>query len=380
MRIAQLSMVLAVFFAANRAAAATWLREDTDATIIMLGPFLDATDGVTAETGITAAAMEPNIMLSKAGGGFALRSETDDPAHSQTGWYTVPLDATDTSTPGKLIVKVHDSAVHMPVWTEFQVVPANVYDSLVGGSDKLQVDVDEWNNTAVPTEHTAGYPIVTIKDGVGTGEISTEDGIVAANVTHIAGSSQPANNAQMFFNGTGYGVHVREGQFNGAATGNIIEFVGANPWDDYTGCEVIITRYSDHDQRLVRTITNLYQQGVFVLDQEVTVANGDKWVVVAGSPMRRAILSVEEANPCGRKLSKEQRCGPVCENGLVWQFCGRVGWTDRSSTSQTQNGVTPRWQNDMGLANKNDWRNKRPSAKPSAGNWLCEIHLIPPCD
>lgn len=46
-----------------------------------------------------------------------------------------------------------------------------------------------WNTTAVPTENTAGYPIVTVKDGTGTGEIDTfsgkvllQDGAVTASV------------------------------------------------------------------------------------------------------------------------------------------------------------------------------------------------------
>jgi hypothetical protein len=41
----------------------------------------------------------------------------------------------------------------MPVWTEFQVVPANVYDSLVGGSDKLQADTVEISGSAAPADN-----------------------------------------------------------------------------------------------------------------------------------------------------------------------------------------------------------------------------------
>lgn len=46
----------------------------------------------------------------------------------------------------------------------------------------LRVNVTYWNGTAVPSEHTAGYPIVTVKDGTGTGEIDTTSGgvLVAA--------------------------------------------------------------------------------------------------------------------------------------------------------------------------------------------------------
>ncbi len=42
-----------------------------------------------------------------------------------------------------------------------------------------QANVTTWNGTAVPSEHTAGYPIATIKDGTGTGEINTNAGAVA---------------------------------------------------------------------------------------------------------------------------------------------------------------------------------------------------------
>ncbi len=45
--------------------------------------------------------------------------------------------------------------------------------------DMWNVNVENWNTTAVPAEHTAGYPIVTIKDGTGTGEINTNAGAVA---------------------------------------------------------------------------------------------------------------------------------------------------------------------------------------------------------
>lgn len=42
------------------------------------------------------------------------------------------------------------------------------------------VNVEKWNATSVPAEHTAGYPVATIKDGTGTGEIDTNAGVVLA--------------------------------------------------------------------------------------------------------------------------------------------------------------------------------------------------------
>jgi hypothetical protein len=41
---------------------------------------------------------------------------------------------------------------------------------------QIDVNVERWNATAVPAEHSAGYPVVTVKDGTGTGEINTNAG------------------------------------------------------------------------------------------------------------------------------------------------------------------------------------------------------------
>lgn len=49
----------------------------------------------------------------------------------------------------------------------------------------VDVNVERWNATAVPAEHTAGYPIVTVKDGTGTGEIDTDSGRVAVTEAQV---------------------------------------------------------------------------------------------------------------------------------------------------------------------------------------------------
>ena len=88
----------------------------------MLGPFLDKTDGVTEETGLS-----PTVEVSKNGGAFGARNDATAIAHDSNGWYTVVLDATDTGTLGILTVKVDAAATHLPVWKEYSVVHANVY-------------------------------------------------------------------------------------------------------------------------------------------------------------------------------------------------------------------------------------------------------------
>lgn len=155
---------------------ATWLKQST-AIEIKVGPFLDSTDGNTQETALTIS--QADVRLAKNGGDWAQKNESTTLVHEEAGWYRCLLDTTDTNTLGILIVAIHETGA-LPVWKEYLVVPANVYDSVVSGSDKLDVNVEEWNATSVPAEHTAGYPIVTVKDGTGTGELDTGSGVVLA--------------------------------------------------------------------------------------------------------------------------------------------------------------------------------------------------------
>lgn len=175
---------------------ATWLKQST-AVDIALGPFVDSTDGFTAETGLTIS--QADVRLKKNNGNWGQKSESTTATHEENGWYEVPLDTTDTGTLGILVVAVNESGA-LPVWREFLVVPANVYDSVISGTDKLDVNVEEWNATSVPSEHTAGYPIVTVKDGTGTGEINTTSGRVDADVTHIATAAVSTTTAQLGVN------------------------------------------------------------------------------------------------------------------------------------------------------------------------------------
>ncbi len=117
---------------------ALWLKQSTAATV-KLGPFVDETDGVTAETGLTIS--QADIRLSKNGGDIAQSNNAAGATHDELGYYDVPLDTTDTNTLGRLFVAVSEAGA-LPVWQEFMVVPANVWDSMFG-SDKLEVDITQ---------------------------------------------------------------------------------------------------------------------------------------------------------------------------------------------------------------------------------------------
>lgn len=112
-----------------------FLKQSTAADIA-LGPFVDATDGVTAETALTIA--QADVRVKKGGGAWAQKNDATSATHEENGWYEVALNSTDTNTLGPLMVAVSEAGA-LPVYREFMVVPANVYDSLVAGTDTLDV-------------------------------------------------------------------------------------------------------------------------------------------------------------------------------------------------------------------------------------------------
>lgn len=123
-----------------------WLKQSTAATLV-LGPFVDSTDGFTAETALTIA--QADVRLSKNGGAFAQKNDATAATHMENGYYSCPLNATDTNTLGVIDVAVNETGA-LPVFLKAMVVPALVYDSLVAGTEYLPVDPHrvEWSISA----------------------------------------------------------------------------------------------------------------------------------------------------------------------------------------------------------------------------------------
>lgn len=139
------------------------LKQSTAATI-KLGAFVDDTDGKTAETGLTIS--QADIRLSKNGGDFAQTNNATGATHDELGYYNVPLDATDTGTLGRLLVAVHESGA-LPVWKEFLVVTANVYDTLCS-TDTFDVNVTSLADdviTAGKFDESTAFPLKSADTG-----------------------------------------------------------------------------------------------------------------------------------------------------------------------------------------------------------------------
>jgi hypothetical protein len=115
-----------------------FLKQSTAYTFRM-GPFVDDTDGKTAETGLTIE--DSHIRVSKAGGNFIDKNETTNAAHDEAGFYVVILDTTDTNTVGELQIAIHMSGA-LPVFKTFQVVEEAIYDAMFAASATLVTKID----------------------------------------------------------------------------------------------------------------------------------------------------------------------------------------------------------------------------------------------
>lgn len=172
---------------------ACWLKQST-AVDIGMGPFLDSADGNSQETTLTIT--QPDIRLKKNGGAWAQKSAAQTLSHEEAGWYEVSLSTTDTDTLGILIVAIHESGA-LPVWREFMVVAANVYDSLIGGGDVLDVSVTQFGGSNIT--QSGGRPEV--------------------NTSHIAGSAVSTSSAQIGVNVVNAGATAWN---SGAITANTL--------------------------------------------------------------------------------------------------------------------------------------------------------------
>lgn len=156
-----------------------YLKADTQ-TIVIVGPFVDATDGYTPETGVTLGAADAaevlkhnsNTVVDASGYTFSAITGAD-------GMYALTLPASVLDTEGRLDVYVADTSVCRPVKHEFMVVSANVFDSLFAAAttDYLQVDSlqIDGNATSAMLSGTTG---------------------LNADVTKISGSATAADNLE----------------------------------------------------------------------------------------------------------------------------------------------------------------------------------------
>jgi len=113
-----------------------FLRQST-AVDVLIGPFVDLTDGHVAETGES-----PAVTLSKNGQALAAKNDATTPAHDAAGHYNCEFDATDTNTVGTLVATVAETAGARAVRHEWQVMDEPAYDVLFGSTSTILTSAD----------------------------------------------------------------------------------------------------------------------------------------------------------------------------------------------------------------------------------------------
>lgn len=137
---------------------------------IRMGPFVDATDGVTPETGITLGAADQAEVLKANGAATVAMAGTFAAVTGSDGWYDYTASTSDTNTVGEVVFVVQDSSACLPVFVRGFVLEEAIYDSLFGAS------ANGFNSS----------------------------GVVNANVTQISGDATAATNLEADYDGTGY--------------------------------------------------------------------------------------------------------------------------------------------------------------------------------
>lgn len=149
-----------------------FLRQSTASQAVVLGPFIDDTDGASEETGLTIA--NTDIRISKDGGNIVGKNSGGG-THDELGLYTVTFDATDTDTVGPMQVLVSVAGA-LPVYHEFFVLEEAIYDGLfASGATSVPADmVAISGNTAAADNLSASAR--TILTGTFTGTPTTTTG------------------------------------------------------------------------------------------------------------------------------------------------------------------------------------------------------------
>ncbi len=150
-----------------------YLRTNT-ATRITVGPFLDKTDGITPEVAITVTSEKLTFVVDTAGVPTLILDTAptasggaNDMVHitgDDSGFYDLELATADVNYLGRAMLSLNDVATHLPVFHEFMILPAVIYDAMILGTDLFDVSMTQILDTAVSTPATAGILDINVKN------------------------------------------------------------------------------------------------------------------------------------------------------------------------------------------------------------------------
>ena len=144
--------------------------KQVDVSITMVvGPCIDDTNFKSLEEAIAynAAGMDISLIIEKADGTTTVTAitlttgGTSDWTHKDGGYYEVEITAAQNAEEGIAHLRGVCDGVLPFESPRYDIVVANVYNSLVTGTDVLQTDVTQWLGTGVHA-NVAGYPSIDL--------------------------------------------------------------------------------------------------------------------------------------------------------------------------------------------------------------------------
>jgi hypothetical protein len=186
-----------------------YLRQSTGTTVV-IGPFLAKGDGFTPLASLSA----PAGRVVKNGTGAALTVASW--AHDANGHYTIDLAAGDTNTIGRLRLDFSDPTTFLPVWEDFSVLSAAVYDVLFG---TVAPSTYAGGDTAGVATLLAGVNLTAV-NGMAVRPAGTAQGGGSATITLDAADPDAAGDVTgrtiTLVGGTGIGQARRVVAYNAA--------------------------------------------------------------------------------------------------------------------------------------------------------------------
>ncbi|MCX6628627.1 MAG: hypothetical protein NTW28_13470 [Candidatus Solibacter sp.] len=134
------------------------------------------------------AANVPTLVLDANATASAGNNDMVHVTSDDAGFYDLELTAVQTNYLGRAMLAITDAANHCPVFHEFMILPAVVYDAMILGTDLFDVSVTQIAGVAVSTT-TAQLGTNVVNVG-GTAQTARDLGasVVAASVTGVVGA------------------------------------------------------------------------------------------------------------------------------------------------------------------------------------------------
>ena len=157
-----------------------FLRKNT-AVLITVGPFFDHTDGVTIETGLTITneritltadtddgSAPTNILDNVTGATSGTDNDLNYITGNDAGMMQLELSAANTNSLGRMLLSITDAANHVPVFHEFMVVNAALYDAFFATSGGAIPNAAADAAGGLPISDAGGLDMDAILSRIGT--------------------------------------------------------------------------------------------------------------------------------------------------------------------------------------------------------------------